>query len=98
MEKGTATHTSILAWRIPWTVVHRVTKSWTGLNDFHMEISNSNMILSKKYLLSVYLVLGIVQTSVITLGDEMELVSEQVYRRHRHINDYNLDVKHPDSL
>ena len=33
-----------------------------------------------------------VQTSVITLGDEMELVSEQVYRRHRHINDYS--VKH----
>ena len=29
LEKGKATHSSILAWRIPWTVVHRVTKSWT---------------------------------------------------------------------
>ena len=36
LEKGTATHSSILAWRIPWTekpgglhTVHRVTKSWT---------------------------------------------------------------------
>ena len=31
LEKGTATHSSILAWRIPWTVyiVHGVAKSWT---------------------------------------------------------------------
>ena len=36
LEKATATHSSILAWRIPWTekpgglhAVHRVTKSWT---------------------------------------------------------------------
>ena len=28
LEKGKATHSSILAWRIPWTVlVHGVTKS-----------------------------------------------------------------------
>ena len=39
LEKGMATHSSILAWRIPmdrgaWkTAVHRVTKSWTCLND-----------------------------------------------------------------
>ena len=38
---GTATHSSILAWRIPWTekhsqaVVHGVAKSRTRLNDFH---------------------------------------------------------------
>ena len=30
-----ATYCSILAWRIPWTIVHGVTKSQTGLNDFH---------------------------------------------------------------
>ena len=24
-----------LAWRIPWTTVHRVTKTWTQLSDFH---------------------------------------------------------------
>ena len=35
-EKGMATHSSLLAWRILWTgawwaTVHGVTKSWTGL-------------------------------------------------------------------
>ena len=31
LEKGMATHSSILAWRIPWTV-HGVTKSRTRLS------------------------------------------------------------------
>ena len=37
LKEGTATHSSILAWRILWTeepgraIVHRVAKSWTGL-------------------------------------------------------------------
>ena len=36
-KKGTATQSSILAWRIPWTVyiVHGVVKSQTWLSDFH---------------------------------------------------------------
>ena len=29
LEKGKATHYSILAWRIQWTVVHGAAKSWT---------------------------------------------------------------------
>ena len=33
-EKGTATHSSVTAWRIPWTV-HGVTKSQAQLSDFH---------------------------------------------------------------
>ena len=39
LEKGMATHSSILAWRIPmdrgaWqATVHRVAKSWTQLSD-----------------------------------------------------------------
>ena len=39
LEKGMATHSSILAWRIPmdrgtWqATVHRVIKSWTRLSD-----------------------------------------------------------------
>ena len=33
LEKGTATHSSILAWRIH--IVHGVTKSRTQLRDFH---------------------------------------------------------------
>ena len=37
LEKGVATHSSILAWRIPWTEepVHRVAKSRTRLRDYH---------------------------------------------------------------
>ena len=35
LEKGKATHSSILTWRIPWTVVHGVAKSQTRLTDFH---------------------------------------------------------------
>ena len=36
LEKGKATYSSILPWRIPWTVVHGVAKSQTGLSDFHV--------------------------------------------------------------
>ena len=35
LEKEKATHCSILAWRIPWTV-HGVIKSQTRLSDFHL--------------------------------------------------------------
>ena len=35
LEKGKATPSSILAWRIPWTVAHGVAKSQTQLRDFH---------------------------------------------------------------
>ena len=39
LEKEMATHSSTLAWRIPWTeaTVQQVTKTWTRLNDqcFH---------------------------------------------------------------
>ena len=40
LEKGKGTHSSILAWRIPWTTVHVVT-SWTRLSDFHNESTGS---------------------------------------------------------
>ena len=39
LEKGMATHSSILGWRIPWTeepggaTVHGVAKSWTRLSN-----------------------------------------------------------------
>ena len=33
LEKGMATHSSILAWRIPWTEEPGVLKSWTQLSD-----------------------------------------------------------------
>ena len=35
LEKGKATQSSILAWRIPWTTVHACAKSQTQLSDFH---------------------------------------------------------------
>ena len=34
-EKGKATHSSILAWRIPWTLQSMDSQSQTRLNDFH---------------------------------------------------------------
>ena len=34
LEQGKATHSSILAWRIPWAAVHEVAKSRTRLSDF----------------------------------------------------------------
>ena len=40
LEKGVASHSSILAWKIPWTeawwaVVHRVAKIQTRLKQLH---------------------------------------------------------------
>ena len=36
LEKGKAAHSSILAWRVPWTVVHGVAKNQTQLSGFHL--------------------------------------------------------------
>ena len=33
LEKGMATHSSILAWRIPEVTVHGAAKIWTQLSD-----------------------------------------------------------------
>ena len=35
LEKGKATHSNILAWRIPGYIVHGITKSQTQLRNFH---------------------------------------------------------------
>ena len=35
LGKEKATHFSILAWRIPWTIVCGIAKSWTQLSDFY---------------------------------------------------------------
>ena len=46
LGKGMATHSSILAWRIPWTVepggLHGVTKSWTWLSYWHMQLRSKH--------------------------------------------------------
>ena len=38
LEKGIATHSSILAWRIPWTEEPGVTKSQTRLSHSHFHV------------------------------------------------------------
>ena len=47
LEKEVATHSSTLAWKIPWTeepsrlhTVHRVTKSRTRLSNFNFTFKN----------------------------------------------------------
>ena len=35
LEKGKAVHSTILAWRIPWIIVHGAAKNWTRLSNFH---------------------------------------------------------------
>ena len=43
LEKRMATHSSILAWRIPWTILfHGIAKHWTQLSDFHFHFSSNN--------------------------------------------------------
>ena len=42
LEEGMATHSSILAWRTPWTgawqaTVHRVAKNWARLKQLSMQ-------------------------------------------------------------
>ena len=51
LEKRRATHSSILAWRIPWTGVHRVTKSQTRPSDFQLPLNfvvNLELLQKKK--------------------------------------------------
>ena len=43
LEKGTATHSSILAWRIAWTI-NEVAKNWTRLSDFHLIRENHSEV------------------------------------------------------
>ena len=38
LEKEKATHSSILAWRISWTVSSMGSQSWTRLSDFHVTL------------------------------------------------------------
>ena len=50
LEEGMATHSSVLAWRIPWirvwlAIVHRVTKSWTQLK----RLSTQHTIWKRNY-------------------------------------------------
>ena len=41
LEKGKATHSSILGWRIPWTIAHGVTKSQDTAERLSLSLSTS---------------------------------------------------------
>ena len=45
LEKGMATHFSIMAWRIPWTVQSMRSQSQTQLSDFHFHFHIMNILL-----------------------------------------------------
>ena len=47
LEKETATHSSILAWRIPWTEEPGVAKSRTRLSDF-THYGGSQVVLTRQ--------------------------------------------------
>ena len=55
LQKGKATHSSILAWRIPWTIyrVCGVVKSWTRLSDFYFSLSPQIIPMSSDLFCSV---------------------------------------------
>ena len=59
MEKAMATHSSILAWRVPWTEepggVHGVAKSQTWLSDFTaLHVLNCHMSRAASFVSSDY--------------------------------------------
>ena len=66
-----AAHSSILAWRIPWTTAHAVARSWAQLSDFHFHlqgiywiymdiftISNVMMVSQKYTYVKIYLIVN----------------------------------------
>ena len=61
LEEGMATHSNILAWKLPWTeepgglqFIHKVAKSWTWLKQFNMPSCMHNVQLDIEFLLSFY--------------------------------------------
>jgi len=47
LEKGKATHSSILAWRIPWTIQSMGLQTQTCLSDFHFQSAPDGAIQSR---------------------------------------------------
>ena len=48
LEKGMATHSSILAWRIPWTIYPRGHKEWDTTEQVSLSLSPKNKCLLKE--------------------------------------------------
>ena len=58
LEKGMATHSSILAWRIPWTeefggLVHGIAKSWTQLSN-SLPFTHTEVLQTQKQIRSTW--------------------------------------------
>ena len=68
LEKGKATHSGILAWRIPWITVHGVSKSRTWLSDFHFT-SVHNCITMLCYFLLFSKWISYIHTYILSLLD-----------------------------
>ena len=70
LEKRKATHSSILAWRIPW-----IAKSWTRLSDFHFWCSNYLVFIAKTpvYLGSFPCLFGAVSQSYLRFSTKKNL-------------------------
>ena len=77
LEKGKAAHSSIQAWRIPWTVYHGVTKSRTRLSDFHFHLENR----TKLHTVSLYIIVKILSRSFNIKRSEINGMNVQRSRR-----------------
>ena len=63
LEKEKATHSSILAWRIPWTTIHGVAKSWIWLSNFLiLWVLHELVFLSVPWFLSIKMKIMIAST------------------------------------
>ena len=68
LEKRKATHSGILAWRIPWITVHGVSKSQTRLSDFQFT-SLHNCITMLCYFLLFSKWISYIHTYILSLLD-----------------------------
>ena len=78
LKKGTATHSSILAWKIPWITVHGVTKSQIWLNNVHFHMQNSRQEPYCFCLVNVYSSQG--STFNATAGDHSKIRLDSLFR------------------
>ena len=82
LEKGKATHSSVLAWRIPWTVciVHGVAKSRTGLGALHCHFSGKQVLREVFFSSPLYMALLRQQDAAGVVGSSASEDSKSVWR------------------
>ena len=73
LEKGKATHSSILTWRIPWTTVHGVAKSCARLSlSFSVVLKVCSLDQQHQYYLS-----NLVEVQI--LGPQLDLLNQKLW-------------------